>query len=233
MVQQMQSMCGDCGGQGKTIAEGDKCRDCRGQKVVKERKVLEVNIEKGMKNKQKITFRDEGDESPDADPGDVIFVLQQQEHDVFKRRNADLLMEKEITLLEALTGVEFTLTHLDGRELLIKSPPGWVLENEKILAVVDEGFPLHGNPFVKGNLFIKFTVKFPESLTAQQAQVLKSVLPSESGPLDITDDMEICHLDEVDIRSLGQSGAGGHGAAYDSDEDDGRPGQAGVQCAQQ
>jgi hypothetical protein len=31
--------------------EKDKCKSCKGQKVVKDRKVLEVNIEKGMKKK--------------------------------------------------------------------------------------------------------------------------------------------------------------------------------------
>jgi len=37
-------------------------------------------------------------------------------HQLFKRKGADLLIEKEISLLEALTGVDFVLKHLDGKK---------------------------------------------------------------------------------------------------------------------
>ncbi|KAF0716913.1 hypothetical protein As57867_002590, partial [Aphanomyces stellatus] len=49
MVQQVQSVCPDCRGQGKSIREADRCKVCKGNKVTKERKVLEVHIEKGMR----------------------------------------------------------------------------------------------------------------------------------------------------------------------------------------
>ena len=52
--------------QGKTISNKDKCKECKGQKTVKERKVLEVVISPGMKNGQKITFNGEADEAPGA-----------------------------------------------------------------------------------------------------------------------------------------------------------------------
>jgi len=35
------------------------------------------------------------------------------------RKGADLVMEKEIPLLQALTGVDFTIKHLDGRNIRI------------------------------------------------------------------------------------------------------------------
>ena len=52
---------------------------------------------------------------PDVEPGDVIAVIKIKEHKIFKRKGADLLMDKEITLLEALTGVDLCITHLDGQ----------------------------------------------------------------------------------------------------------------------
>lgn len=42
-----------------------------------------------------------------------------KEHKIFKRKGADLLIDKEITLLEALTGIDMTITHLDGRQVRI------------------------------------------------------------------------------------------------------------------
>jgi len=68
------------------------------------------------------------DEHPDMDTGDVVFVLKQQEHEVFKRRGADLFIEKDISLVEALCGFEMSVTHLDGRKLLIKTQPGDIVK---------------------------------------------------------------------------------------------------------
>jgi DnaJ family protein A protein 2 len=62
MVQQLQSVCTKCRGQGEVIKEKDRCKKCRGNKVVQEKKVLEIFIDKGMRHKQKIVFTGEGDQ---------------------------------------------------------------------------------------------------------------------------------------------------------------------------
>ena len=90
---------------GQTISEKDKCGQCHGQKVVQEKKVLEVHIEKGMVNNQKIVFQGEADEAPGTIPGDIVFVVQEKEHATFKRKGPDLFLEKDISLTEALVRV--------------------------------------------------------------------------------------------------------------------------------
>lgn len=60
--------------------------------------------------------------------GDIVFVLQQKEHPKFKRKGDDLFVDHTLTLTEALCGFQFILTHLDGRQLLIKSNPGEVVK---------------------------------------------------------------------------------------------------------
>jgi len=62
MVQQLQSVCSKCRGQGEVIKEKDRCKKCRGNKVVQEKKALEIFVDKGMTNKQKIVFTGEGDQ---------------------------------------------------------------------------------------------------------------------------------------------------------------------------
>lgn len=47
---------------GEVISEKDKCLNCRGKKVINETKVLEVHVDKGMRDGQKIYFRGEGDQ---------------------------------------------------------------------------------------------------------------------------------------------------------------------------
>lgn len=63
MIQQMQHPCNECKGTGETINDKDRCAQCKGEKVVQEKKVLEVNVEKGMLHGQKITFPGEADEA--------------------------------------------------------------------------------------------------------------------------------------------------------------------------
>jgi hypothetical protein len=47
---------------GKIISEKDRCSMCHGKKVVNETKILDVHIDKGMREGQKIYFRGEGDQ---------------------------------------------------------------------------------------------------------------------------------------------------------------------------
>jgi len=63
MIQQMQHPCNDCKGTGEAINDKDRCPQCKGEKVVQEKKVLEVVVEKGMQNAQRITFPGEADEA--------------------------------------------------------------------------------------------------------------------------------------------------------------------------
>ena len=60
-----------------------------------------------------------------------MFVLQQKEHPKFKRKGDDIFYEHTLSLTEALCGFQFRLTHLDGRQLLIKSEPGEVVKPGK------------------------------------------------------------------------------------------------------
>lgn len=57
-----------------------------------------------------------------------MFVIQQKEHPKFKRKGDDLFVEHTLSLTEALCGFQFVLTHLDKRQLLIKSSPGEVVK---------------------------------------------------------------------------------------------------------
>lgn len=67
---------------GEVINEKDRCRKCEGHKVCKETKLLEVHVDKGMKHGQKITFSGEADQAPGVEPGDIVLVLQEKEHEV-------------------------------------------------------------------------------------------------------------------------------------------------------
>merc|ERR1719192_1079313 len=103
MIQQMQSSYSRCGGRGKSFS------------TKQEREILEVHIQKGSPDGHKIPFREMADEHPDADTGDVIFVVKEQEHADVKRKGADLYIDRNISLVEALCGFQMEFTHSDGR----------------------------------------------------------------------------------------------------------------------
>ena len=67
--------------------------------------------------------------------GDVIIILQEKEHETFQRRNHNLYCVYNLGLTEALCGFEFTLKQLDGRDLVIKNPPGKVIEPGKLFTM--------------------------------------------------------------------------------------------------
>ena len=124
MYSQSTGPCDDCGGSGEQIDEADKCKNCNGKKVIKEKKVLEASIDKGSPHGEKYIFHGESDEHPDKEAGDVVIVVNEQPHKLFKRKGADLLIERDITLLESLTGADFVIDFLDGTKLRIKSAEG-------------------------------------------------------------------------------------------------------------
>jgi DnaJ homolog subfamily A member 2 len=102
---------------------------------------LEVFIDKGMSDGQKITFQGEGDQAPGIIPGDVIIVLEEKPHDRFKRKGDDLYIDIKIDLLTALAGGRVTINHLDDRVLNVTIIPGEMIEPGSIKCISHEGMP--------------------------------------------------------------------------------------------
>ena len=128
MIQQMRAHCSDCEGQGEQINPKDRCKTCDGKKIKRERKIIEVHIDKGMEDGKKITFSGEGDQEPGLEPGDIIIVLEEKDHPIFKRDKTDLHMKMQITLTEALCGFQKVVTTLDKRQLVITALPGLLIK---------------------------------------------------------------------------------------------------------
>ena len=92
------------------------------------------------------------------------------------------LLAQDITLSEALCGTAFYVQHLDGRVLEVVTQAGEVIKPDSWKCINEEGMPVHGRPFEKGNLYIRFAVKFPDSLSSEEVQQLKQVLPPPPQP---------------------------------------------------
>ncbi|KIM48963.1 hypothetical protein M413DRAFT_438138 [Hebeloma cylindrosporum] len=225
MIQQIQSPCDDCSGTGEIINAKDRCTNCKGKKVLPEKKFLEVHIDKGMKGGQTIQFRGESDQSPTAEAGDVVIVIEEKPHDRFRRQENDLITDVEVDLLTALAGGRFVIKHLDDRALLVKIEPGDVVKHGELKVVHGQGMPSqrHHEP---GDLYIKLSVKFPDTIDPASIPLLERALPPRN-PLEKLEKnviLEEVILDNAETRSRG----GISDDAMDEDHEEPR-----VQCANQ
>lgn len=243
MMQQIQQPCSNCNQSGYSVPSYDMCNGCHSKGLLPEKKIFEVHIEKGHKHNAKVVLRGEaGYSEPGIQPGDVIFVLEQKPHKTFKRIQADLVIEKDISLAEALCGTFFYVQHLDGRVLEVTTLPGEVIKPDSWKCINEEGMPVHGRPYEQGNLYIRFSVKFPESLSTAEVQQLKQVLtppPQPQAPMseDSPEQVNMRPITDMEdeLKQRKQYTRNTSSEAYDSDSEEeggGRGGQR-VQCAQQ
>lgn len=226
MIQQIQSMCSDCRGSGERINPKDRCKHCQGRKTIKDRKILEVHVDAGMNDGQKIIFNGEGDQEPGYEPGNVIVVLDEKEHGTFKRSGNDLFLRMEILLVEALCGFQKVIRTLDDRDLVITAIPGEITRHGEVKYIANEGMPYYKNPMDKGRLLVQFIVQFPNEITPSVIPMLESCLPPRPIIM-IPDNAEECVLTPMDPEQ--ESRRRSHKNAYDEDDDPRRG--PGVQCA--
>jgi DnaJ family protein A protein 2 len=246
MIQQMQTACSACRGAGYDV------------RMKKERATLEVKIEPGMRHGDKIVKASEGDQKAGQLQSDIIFVLQEAKHAVFSRQRAaaggdHLLVERTVSLKDALCGVCVELEHLDGRTLSLETEPGEVVAPGAMLYLPDEGMPTRGRPSLKGRLVVKFNVVFPDApLSASVRGGLREKLPAGVGGGETVgaeryteraggDDSDAEDTEEGEEYTLEPFRPGmlkedfeQHRSAYDSDEEEEfqQAGGRGVQCAQ-
>lgn len=199
-IQQMQVQCRSCNGKGKTIKPEDQCGDCKGEQIKKSKKIFEVPIEKGMKKGDAVTFRGEGDQIPGIRlAGDIIIILDQVHHATFTRKGDHLYLERTISLAEALTGFTMEIAHLDGRKLAIRPSPGACIDPDHLWSVNREGMPVaKTGGGERGNLIVKFNVKFPDALSDADCSGLRAILGMPPQPV-VSEAAEEVYLNKTTV----------------------------------
>ncbi|KAL8123519.1 uncharacterized protein LOC141717695 [Apium graveolens] len=150
----------------RTIVDASRTRNVE--------EILTIDIKPGWKKGTKVTFPEKGNQELGVVAADLIFVIDEKPHAVYTRDGNDLIMNQEVSLLESLTGKILEITTLDGR--IVPVPVTDIIKPGHELVVRNEGMPISKDPRKKGNLKIKFDVKYPSRLTAEQKSELKRVL---------------------------------------------------------
>lgn len=173
IVLQSQQTCPDCKGEGQVIK--DKCKTCKGEKVQYVQKKMSVDVDKGVPDGHRYPFPDQGDEYPEVETGDLVVEIFIEKDNTFVRKGADLVYKTQISLVQALTGLSFVITHLDGKKILIKSKEGEVIKPGVFKTVKDLGMPFHNAPYKSGNLYIDFEIVFPGELDSDEVKKISEV----------------------------------------------------------
>ncbi|XP_033826042.1 dnaJ homolog subfamily B member 1b [Periophthalmus magnuspinnatus] len=146
-----------------------------GRSVRKEDKILEVQIKKGWKEGTKITFPKEGDETPTNIPADIVFVLKDKPHRLFKRDGSDIIYTAKVSLRDALCGCTVSAPTLDGRTIPVTSTD--IVHPGMKRRINGEGLPYPKRPERRGDLIVEYEVKFPERLSQGARDTIAQVLP--------------------------------------------------------
>ncbi|CAH1788009.1 unnamed protein product [Owenia fusiformis] len=157
------------------MMQKEVCDDCPNVKFVNEEKVLEIEIEPGMRDGQEYPFVSEGEPHIDGEPGDLRFQIKQLPHKKFERRGDDLYTNVTISLQDALTGFDMKIKHLDGHKVhIVREKITWPGAR---IRKKSEGMPNFENNNVKGTLIITFDIDFPKGeLSDEDKEGLKKIL---------------------------------------------------------
>ena len=90
----------------------------------------------------------------------------------FRRHGLDLILEKTVSLKEALCGFTFELKYITGKVYTITNNSGNIISNGYKKLIPAMGLERDGH---KGNLVIIFDVKFPEKITAETIEAIKAL----------------------------------------------------------
>ncbi|CAD5209174.1 unnamed protein product [Bursaphelenchus okinawaensis] len=209
-VQRSQAACSKCRGEGEIISV--PCTTCGGKKRMKVEEIIEVNVNKGSKDGQKIVFYGKGDQEKGKEPGNVVIVLDEQNHPVYTRDGDNLLLSMQLNITESLCGTQRKMKTLDGRQIMFTTLPGEVINHGDTRSVHGEGMPRHKHPGENGDLIISFKVEFPDQISEKNLAKLYALLPGKPEII-IPDDVEEKELIEVGQETFrSQENGHGHGS---------------------
>jgi DnaJ-class molecular chaperone len=137
------------------------------------KKMITIEIPKGIDNGQQIKYAGMGDNSiPDVRAGDLIVNVYVKQHQRFRRDGDSLVYDHVINAWDAVLGTSIDIATLDNKNLNITVPPG--TQPDTVLSCKGEGLP-NIRSKQRGNLLIRLKVSIPKNLTLEQIQKVQEL----------------------------------------------------------
>jgi len=137
-----------------------------------ENETLYVNVPKGIDEGEIIILREKGNMMRENCKGDIKIFIKICNDTEFKRSGLDLILEKTISVKEALCGFSFELKYITGKTYTITNNSGNIISNGYRKIIPNMGFSRDQHI---GNLIIIFNVTFPEKIEEVSMEQLKKI----------------------------------------------------------
>ena len=178
------STCQQCNGEGKIIS--NPCRNCSGSGLVRKRETIKVRIPAGVEAGMELTLQGQGHAAKNNGiNGDLLIVIEEQEHPNLKREGNNLYYTKIISVPDAILGSETEIPCLDGN-YRIKVEPG--TQSGKVVRLRGRGLPSVNGYGGIGDMYVKFAVWIPKKLDKEDKALIESLRGKESFKPDPSKD---------------------------------------------
>ncbi|MFW6178238.1 MAG: molecular chaperone DnaJ [Desulfohalobiaceae bacterium] len=162
------SPCPICRGSGKMITH--PCKKCKGRGLIQEKKSLKVHIPAGVDNGSRLRLHGEGERGLHGGPdGDLYVVINVEEHPVFQRQGQDLIVQVDLSMVQAALGDRIEVPTLD-EPIPMDIPKG--TQSGQSFKLKGLGVPNLGSTN-KGNLVVQVKVLTPTRLSKRQEELLQ------------------------------------------------------------
>jgi len=164
-----QSVCPDCGGNGRTIKE--RCNDCKGKGYQRKETTVTLDIPAGVDTNSYMRKRGFGQASQNGGtPGDLIVVFRVEPHKIFVRDRFDLKLDLPVSYtIATLGGVVKVPTIDDTFEFTV--PEG--TQSGQVFTIRGKGIKSARNG--TGNLILRVIVEIPTKLSKEQKKEIEKL----------------------------------------------------------
>ena len=170
------STCQQCGGEGKIIS--NPCHTCNGTGLVRKRETIKVKIPAGVEAGMQLTIHGEGHAAKNNGiNGDLLVVIEEQEHPNLKREGNNLYYTKIISMPDAILGADVEIPCLDGA-YKVKVDPG--TQSGTVVRLRGKGLPTVNGYGGTGDLYVKFAVWIPKKLNKDEKELVESLRGKDS-----------------------------------------------------
>ena len=167
---QTASTCPHCNGEGTIVT--DRCPSCSGSGLTKGEEVISIKIPAGVENGMQLSMSGKGNAAPRGGvPGDLIILIEESEHELFKRDGINLLYEHNISYADAVLGTQVDVPTLDGKAR-IKIPSGTT--PGKMFRLKGKGLPAL-NSYGRGDLIVSINIWVPQSVSKDEKAFLEQL----------------------------------------------------------
>jgi molecular chaperone DnaJ len=165
--------CPDCGGTGKVIR--NVCKDCNGHGTNTIDQTVDIEIPAGVEAGMQFTMTGFGNYTRDGIAGDLQIIIDEIKEDYFTRQNNNLIIEKEISVIDAIIGSNIVVKTPHGN-MNIKVEPG--TNHDSRIRINGKGTPhIH---YGLGDLYVVFKVKIPKEINLEEKYILEKLKDSNN-----------------------------------------------------